>query len=265
MMHRYLLESREFVPGADLPLSDRGFRYGMSVFETIAIRNRRALFLEAHLRKLDAAIERVRFRPPLEWRDAAVELLSTAPIDEGLARIYVTAGDGGANLEVARSRVALMLEPIDIPAPEHPAECRALCMPFIPQLPPGKTGNYWPNLIAHAHVGDAQAILLTPEGTVLSGAMANLFVVMKDRLVTPQSHGDIRLGVVHNWIVSHYDVHEAHLTISDLEQAQDAFLTNSRIGILRIANLDEEPLLPHPLVDEVWRHYRSEVLDVCGR
>src|SRR5690606_36669682 len=103
---------------------------------------------------------------------------------------------GEPNLEVVLSRVALMIEEVAIPAPESVAECRALCLPFIRQLPPGKTGNYWPNLIAHANAGDAQAILLTPEGTVLGGAMANLFVVMDDELVTPRSHGDIRLGVL---------------------------------------------------------------------
>jgi hypothetical protein len=42
----------EWVPCENLPLGDRGFRYGMSVFETIAVREGKPLILEEHLEPL---------------------------------------------------------------------------------------------------------------------------------------------------------------------------------------------------------------------
>ena len=38
-----------------LPLSNRAFRYGMGVFETVAVRDGRALLLDAHIERLARA------------------------------------------------------------------------------------------------------------------------------------------------------------------------------------------------------------------
>ena len=46
-------------PCAGVPIEDRGFRYGMSVFETVAIHRGRAVFLEAHLERLIRAAHAV--------------------------------------------------------------------------------------------------------------------------------------------------------------------------------------------------------------
>ena len=43
-----------FREGAAIPLTDREFRYGMSVFETLAVRHGKILFLEQHLAALHA-------------------------------------------------------------------------------------------------------------------------------------------------------------------------------------------------------------------
>lgn len=236
----------------------------MSVFETIAIRNGRAILAEPHFRKLTASIERVRFRPPLEWEDAARDILEEPPVDEGVARIYITAGDGRADLEVVRSRVVMIIESMTIPCPEEICTVKAFSIPFIPQLPPGKTGNYWQHLIANANAGPAEAVLVNPEGTVIGGAMANFFAVIRGRILCPRSHGDIRLGTVHDWVARNFSVTETHLTIADLERLEDAFFTNSRVGIRRIGELDGVDPPGHPLVDEIWDLYRSEVLNGGG-
>ena len=41
-----------FLSVAGVPFTDRGFRYGMSVFESIVIHNGRPVFLREHLNRL---------------------------------------------------------------------------------------------------------------------------------------------------------------------------------------------------------------------
>ncbi|HEY5814476.1 MAG TPA: hypothetical protein VIT23_17705, partial [Terrimicrobiaceae bacterium] len=53
-----------FREGAAVPVTDRGFRYGMSVFETLAIRGGKILFLREHLAALDAACAAAGFPLP---------------------------------------------------------------------------------------------------------------------------------------------------------------------------------------------------------
>jgi branched-subunit amino acid aminotransferase/4-amino-4-deoxychorismate lyase len=53
-----------FVPEAQLPVSDRGFRYGMSVFETLRIFNGTPGFVGPHLERLRSAALRCGFTAP---------------------------------------------------------------------------------------------------------------------------------------------------------------------------------------------------------
>src|SRR5215210_765709 len=82
-----------FTPSTTLPLSDRGFRYGMALFESVRVADHEPQFLDEHLERLCAACELRGF--PLDERALTHvgELLRNGGFD-GFARIYVTAGDG---------------------------------------------------------------------------------------------------------------------------------------------------------------------------
>src|SRR5882757_8865177 len=140
--HTFLLDGDEFQPGVGLPLTDRGFRYGMSVFETVAIRSAAALLIGEHLARLEETAGAANFRPPERWLKTTRALLEHPPIGEGVVRIYITAGDG----EGDSSRVALLFEGTSIPTDLSSA--RAVTVEFTPALPFGKTGNYWPHFLA---------------------------------------------------------------------------------------------------------------------
>ena len=87
----WTLSGGMFREGADVPVTDRGFRYGMSVFETLAVCRGRKFFLEEHLQRLQRACAAAEFSFPA---DLAVALAALT-CDDGMLRIYVTAGDGG--------------------------------------------------------------------------------------------------------------------------------------------------------------------------
>ena len=247
MTHACLLGPAGFIAGAGLPLTDRGFRYGMSVFETVAVRGSRPLLLEQHLGRLSENSTAARFLPPPQWIEACRSLLARPPIAEGVARIYITAGDhdGGA------SRVAALFEEMPIRAGLGAA--RAATVEFTPALPFGKTGNYWPHFLARPASGD-EAILCTPQGLLLGGCMSNLFLILDDALATPRQ--PIRRGVVRDWVAAG----EADLTRDDLARATAAFLTNSRFGLCELTAVDGRSLEGDARIGQIWRRYHAEVL-----
>jgi branched-subunit amino acid aminotransferase/4-amino-4-deoxychorismate lyase len=143
-----------------------------------------------------------------------------------------------------------------MPIPTALGAARAVTVPFMPATPFGKTGNYWPHLLARPASGD-EAILVTPDGQLLGGATSNLFLVRDGELLTPAA--PIRPGVVRNWIGGK----EAPLTRADLATADAAFLTNSRLGLRTLTHIDGRALdADAPLVGEIWQRYRTEVLRV---
>jgi branched-subunit amino acid aminotransferase/4-amino-4-deoxychorismate lyase len=247
MTHAYLLGSAGFIAGAGLPLTDRGFRYGMSVFETVAIRDSAPLLLDAHLSRLSENARAANFHAPAEWLEAARALLVQPPIKEGVARIYVTAGDQDGE----PSRVALLFETVAIPT--ELTRTHAVAVEFTPAVPFGKTGNYWPHFLARPSDG-SEAILCSPAGVLLGGTMSNLFLILGDEFLTPRD--PVRRGIVRDWI----GAEEADLERGDLAKADAAFLTNSRMGLCELTAIDGRKLLGSPRIDAIWQRYRTEVL-----
>src|SRR2546428_2476324 len=82
-----------FVAEVGVDPADRAFRYGMAVFETIAVRGGVALFLEPHLDRLRMACARCEFAVPSEAL-REVRPIIERPGFESVVRIYVTAGTG---------------------------------------------------------------------------------------------------------------------------------------------------------------------------
>jgi branched-subunit amino acid aminotransferase/4-amino-4-deoxychorismate lyase len=245
----YLFDDGAFHAGAGLPLTDRGFRYGMSVFETIAIRNSAPLLFDAHLVRIAESAIAANFNPPIEWRSAAQAMLSQPPIAEGVARIYITAGDCDGDVP----RVAILFE--ELPIPTELSHTTAITVEFTPALPFGKTGNYWPHFLARpSDSGDA--ILCKPDGVLLGGSMSNLILLIDDELLTPRH--PVRRGVVRDWV----DAKKADLTRADLLKTTSAFLTNSRMGICVLTSIDGQSLDIDPRIEALWTRYRTEVLRV---
>ena len=89
-----------------LPLTDRGLRYGMAVFETIGIRDGQPLFFEEHARLLSASAKElldVEIHPMLPALEAS---------DRGVLRIYLTAGDGAPSDQANHPRLFALFETV---------------------------------------------------------------------------------------------------------------------------------------------------------
>src|SRR5205823_10667203 len=83
----------QFAACDSVPISDRGFRYGMSLFETIRLKNGAPILLHQHLAKLMDACSQRDFHFEKAALEQVAKVLQTSSSD-GVARIYVTAGDG---------------------------------------------------------------------------------------------------------------------------------------------------------------------------
>jgi len=251
MAHAFLLGTEGFVSGDAIPITDRGFRYGMSVFETIGIRSGVPLLIDFHLGSLVKAAQAAAFSLPDGWREATAALFCAPPIAEGVGRVYATAGDRDGD----PSRIAVLFE--EMPISDRLSSSQAVTVEFVAPTPFGKTGNYWPHFLARPASGD-EAILCSPNGLVLCGAMANLFLVRDGALVTPEK--PVRNGVVRQWVLDGFAADPAPIRRDELGLVEDAFLTNSRVGIHRLSAIDGRELPGSSLTEAVWRRYRMEVL-----
>lgn len=225
-----------------VPITDRGFRYGMSVFESLRVTSGEAEFFEKHAARLVQACAE---------REIALDEASLTQIAQlfaslsGFARIYVTAGDGAPAASGDAPRVFVFIEDRVPPAADDAWEIGLHDESYHAPFGGLKTANYWFNCDAHAHArrrGFDEALLFNDRAELVSACMANVFVVRDDRLSTPPRSTGARAGVIREWVIGRRKVEERRLRREDVVNADEIFLTSSWIGVMPVATLEGRPL-----------------------
>ena len=117
--------------------------------------------------------------------------------------------------------------------------------------------------------GFDEAIMLNTRDLVAEAAVSNVFVVRKGRLLTPPIESGALPGVTRAAILdlareSGIEAAEAGLTLEDLQAAEEAFLTNSVMGVMPLTRLAGAPIgdgAAGPLTERLSEHYREAVSD----
>lgn len=245
----WLWEDRRFVSATSVPLSDRGFRYGMSVFESLRVTRGEAEFFDKHRTRLvQACAER-----EIALDESALDQMPTlcaAGARSGFARIYVTAGDGAPSAPAEEPRVLVFIEDRTPPGPDDVWEITLHDESYHAPFGGLKTANYWFNCDALARArrrGFEEALLFNDRAELVSACCANIFLVHDDRLLTPPRSSGCRAGVIREWVSDRRKVEERRLRREDVVNADEIFLTNSWIGVMPVATVEGRPLGPRSL------------------
>ncbi len=248
-MKSWIWNGEHFEPCESLPLSDRGFRYGMSVFESLRVTRGVAEFFEQHLAKLVQACADREFRIEETALSAAAGLFHD-PTQSGFARIYVTAGDGAPTAPAGQPRIFVLLEDRTPPKPDDAWEVTLHDESYRAPFGGLKTANYWFNCDALAQASRRsfdETLLFNDRAELVSASMANVFVLRADRLVTPPRTSGARAGVIREWVIKRRKVEERRLRREDVVNADEIFLTNSWIGVMPVATVEGRPLGPRSI------------------
>jgi branched-subunit amino acid aminotransferase/4-amino-4-deoxychorismate lyase len=99
-----------------------------------------------------------------------------------------------------------------------------------------KTFSYLLMWQARAEAPCGWAVLLNEHGQVASAAMANLFWVCGGRLATAAPHCGCRRGTTRRWVIEQggLPVEEVEAGPEALDQAEEIFLTNARLGVFPV-------------------------------
>lgn len=247
-MKGWLWNGNVFEPAGSLPLSDRGFRYGMSLFESVRVRDGRADFWAQHQLRLLAACAERDFVVEENTIAAAQEVFETAGMD-GFARIYVTAGDGAPSAPAQTPRVFLFIEPRE-PEKETSWDIGFHDDNHRPLFSGLKTANYWFNCDALAQARARkldEALIFNDHAELISACCANVFLVHGEHVLTPSRASGCRLGVVREWVIARHKVTERRLRREDVLKADEIFLTNSWLGVMPVSTLEGRPLGPRSI------------------
>ncbi len=256
-----------------ISITDRGFTYGDGLFETIAVRDGQARFLDYHLdRLLDGATRLMLAAPERELFTAeATDLIKGCKY--GTLKIMLTRGTGQrgyAPPDDATPTRILGLLPGVRPDQEKYTDGIAVrhCSTPIgrnPAIAGMKTLGRLEQVLARAEWRDAsiaEGLMSTADGIVICGTMSNLFLVQDGALVVPDLATCGINGVMRRVVLERAQRIGLQWRLDDVQRdaltrADEVFVTNSQIGLWPVRRVDDRTFPVGP----VTRHLMNELVD----
>ena len=257
-------------PEGALAVLDRGLHFGDGLFETIACLNGRARFLGLHLDRLRHGCARLGIRfNEYEVLRAEVAQMAAGP-RPAIVKLLLTRGPATARGYAARgdeaaTRVLLRQPwPADDPALAREgirARTGALRLGENPALAGMKHLNRLEQVLARGEWQDPaihEALLFSSCGHLISGTMTNVFLVRDGQLLTPRLdrcgvEGVMRRVVLREARAAGLMAGEYGLVQQDLDVATELFVTNARVGIWPVRELDGRRFGARPVTDQLQR------------
>ncbi|MBI1799314.1 MAG: aminotransferase class IV [Candidatus Eisenbacteria bacterium] len=244
--------------GADAAISlfDRGARDGEGIFETLRVYGGQPFQWERHLERLVMSAAELGFPvppSPAALLDALACVLEANRLEDAVARLTVTRGVPGGR----PPRTGAWLEAEPLAARLWSGARRGSASAVISKTPfePGALGRHktTSRLAYHLAREEAraaradEALLVAADGELLEGAVSNLFVVLHGEALTPPLARGILPGIARASTLAlcgalGIRAREARITTSDLDRAEEAFLTNSVQEVVPLAAVDGRAL-----------------------
>lgn len=250
----------EFVNREDAKISvfDHGLLYGDGVFEGIRSYGGRPFKLREHVERLYKSAKVLMLKIPYgqeELADIIIKTLKENNIEEGYARVVVTRGVGDLGLDplkCPKASVFVIADSIALyPEEMYKKGIEVVTSPVL-RISPSmldarvKSLNYLNNIMAKIHANNAgspEALMLNSDGYVVECSGENVFVVKGGVLITPPAYLGSLEGITRETVMElaagiGMSVSEECITLYDIYNADEVFLTGSAAEIVPVSSVD---------------------------
>ncbi len=239
--------------------SDRGFQYGDGLFETIAIRDGQARLWSYHMDRLQKGCTRLNIDMPAmsglsDSLNAALQQ-SNALSGYSVVKIIVSAGTGlrGYGRISADSPTVLLgvfpAAPLSINSYRDGIDT-VLCQTRLAVDSPTaglKTLNRLEQVLARSefvNTGEFEGLTMDADDNIICGTMSNVFFVNNNAILTPSLDrcgvkGVMRRHVIQTLEEQGVDVHIQPVTLADLQDVDEVFVSNSQFGVMPVSSCSD--------------------------
>ncbi len=266
----------EFVASASVPFpyDDYGFLYGYGFFETVRIHNGTPLLFDHHWDRLESSAIITDIQPPVlrrEAKEAVMTLIKTNNVVNATLNIYLTAGDrpvGTHRVVLGQPMTLMVLRPFTQSRANIGIHLGIRQESFQRiQLDQFKMLAYVKNILEKSLCDPYDDVLLYSEDqSILETPTANVFFIKRNQIITPKSDY-ILPGVTRRFLIDQlptigFSVSETPITVPDLDQFDEIFLTSSLRGIVLVDQMEHYPTLKSGPVSRLIQKYYNDALGV---
>lgn len=241
----------KFITG-DKPLltvDNRSFRYGDGCFETMKVYQGQLLLADLHFERLIASLHILHFHIPAHFTKEyftrlILDLCRTNGVSQ-LARVRLTIWRAGTGLyDPVDHNPDFIIQCWELPPHIFELNETGLSLDIFPdatkscdKLSNVKSNNCLPYVLGALYAKQQQlseVLLLNQHGRAADTTIANIFIIQGNRIYTPPPTEGIVCGVMRKHLLRSelpFKVEERVLTVKDVENADEVFLTNAIYGI----------------------------------
>lgn len=237
---------RQVSNGKDIKIDD-GIFFGLGVFETLLVLDK-PIKWKMHLDRLNNAIK---------------ELVLGEEITES-EFIELTSGYSNCALKILVTEKNIIVQKRGIPYKKEDYDngfklkLSKVIKASTSKLVYYKSINYLENIIEKRVAlkeGFNEPLFLNEKGFITEGATSNIFIVKNNVISTPLISCGILNGTVRKWIIDNFEVTEKEITIHELKDADEVFITNSLIGIMKVVNFEEIEYSDTIVINKIRNNY----------
>ena len=244
---------------AALAASERAFLYGEGLFETLAAYGGRIFRLEKHMNRFRRSAADLGIAVPLEPAQAGAmfeKLMERNGLSDAYLRLTLSPGraPGMVPQEPGEPTVFAVARPLKrYPADLYERGARIVTSRYyLGPLARHKTLSYFTNTRARREAvekGADEVILFDRGGNPAECSASNLFVAKEGRVTTPSLDSGILPGITREEVIEicrgeRIPVEERIVLLEELRSADEVFLTNTLMGVLGAASVDDVSLPP---------------------
>lgn len=263
---------------ATVSVLDHGFLYGIGLFETLRVYDRKLFLWDDHYARLSSGLLALQIRPA--WSKEELEQVILRTVDandlrDAYVRLSVTAGVEGVGLVAdgyEQPSLFVFAKPVaalaDPPQPKK-LQTLSLARQTAEGLARFKSHNYLNNALAKQEIGakpDVEGLFLTHDGYLAEGIVSNLFWIKDGSLFTPSLDTGILDGVTRQHVMTlanqlSIPIVEGRFRREELPRADEIFVTNSVQEIVPVSEIDGHAALfvYGKFTRELHRAYRHSI------
>ena len=245
-----------------VPIMDRGFLYGDSIYEAVRTYQNRLFFLNRHYERLLNSASRLSFQIPFSLEKLEKHLLELVENSgcDCYIRIIVTRGEDSVFDLYPKKEIVPRTLIVARPIHQYPAEfySKGISLAIVSVRrnaktaldPEIKSGNYLNNVLAIMEAkgkGVNDALMINDDGYVTECTTSNFFTVRNGVVITPKLDVGILHGVTRQFLLEIMDEQgipseEKNMTPDDVFDCDECFITATTKEIMPVTKINNKAI-----------------------
>ncbi len=240
---------------------DRGVQFGDGIFETCLIKRHRLLSWSRHFSRLNKGCSKLKINQVDEslWIKDITKALSISKLENAVVKIILSRGESmrgyGFSGDIVPTRIVIVSSLSKLPEKYSLSLCDSgyATNRLLSEI---KHCNRLEQVLARVNMSTQECIMLDDNGYVISVTQGNIFAVNGDVILTPSLdecgiEGTVRSAIFDLAESLDLRVEVSSLSVQELLEADEVFISNSIIGIKAVNKINEQLFDTHIITNNI--------------